>query len=81
MKHINYILGICLSVMLIIASCETTELDLTSNPNALSPEQADATFFLNSIQVDFAYWVSSICDEQVHLSEQMLENLSVRIRK
>ena len=62
MKHINYILGVCLSVMLMIASCETTELDLTSNPNALSPEQADATFFLNSIQVDFAYWVSSMGD-------------------
>ena len=62
MKHINYILGICLSVTLMIASCETTELDLTSNPNALSPEQADATFFLNSIQVDFAYWVSSMGD-------------------
>ena len=45
-----------------IASCETTQLDLTSNPNALSPEQADATFFLNSIQVDFAYWVSSMGD-------------------
>ena len=62
MKHTNYILGICLSVTLMIASCETTELDLTSNPNALSPEQADATFFLNSIQVDFAYWVSSMGD-------------------
>ena len=62
MKHINYILGICLSVTLLFASCETTELDLTSNPNALSPEQADATFFLNSIQVDFAYWVSSMGD-------------------
>ncbi|MDC1049108.1 SusD/RagB family nutrient-binding outer membrane lipoprotein, partial [Flavobacteriaceae bacterium] len=62
MKHINYILGICLSVTLLLASCETTELSLTSNPNALSPEQADATFFLNSIQVDFAYWVSSMGD-------------------
>jgi hypothetical protein len=45
MKFTNYILGICLGVILILGSCETTELDLTSNPNALSPEQADATFF------------------------------------
>jgi hypothetical protein len=62
MKFTNYILGICLGVILILGSCETTELDLTSNPNALSPEQADATFFLNSIQVDFAYWVNSMGD-------------------
>jgi hypothetical protein len=62
MNYTNYILGICLSVTLLLGSCETTELDLTSNPNALSPEQADATFFLNSIQVDFAYWVNSMGD-------------------
>ena len=62
MKFTNYILGICLGVILTLGSCETTELDLTSNPNALSPEQADATFFLNSIQVDFAYWVNSMGD-------------------
>jgi hypothetical protein len=62
MKFTNYILGICLGAILILGSCETTELDLTSNPNALSPEQADATFFLNSIQVDFAYWVNSMGD-------------------
>ena len=62
MKYTNYILGLCLGVSLVLTSCETTELDLTSNPNALSPEQADATFFLNSIQVDFAFWVNSMGD-------------------
>ena len=62
MKDTNYILGLCLGVALVLTSCETTELDLTSNPNALSPEQADATFFLNSIQVDFAFWVNSMGD-------------------
>tara|TARA_B100001093_G_scaffold32785_1_gene28407 strand:+ start:2852 stop:4480 length:1629 start_codon:yes stop_codon:yes gene_type:complete len=62
MKYTNYILGLCLGVALVLTSCETTELDLTSNPNALSPEQADATFFLNSIQVDFAFWVNSMGD-------------------
>ena len=35
--------------------CDTLELDLTENPNALSPNQADAGFFLNSIQIDFAF--------------------------
>jgi len=62
MKYTNYILGLCLSAILVLASCETTELDLTSNPNALSPEQADPEFFLNSIQVDFAFWVHSMGD-------------------
>lgn len=62
MKHINYILGLCLCAIFVLVSCETIELDLTSNPNALSPEQADPTFFLNSIQVDFAYWVNTMGD-------------------
>ena len=34
-----------------MVSCDTLELDLTENPNALSPNQADAGFFLNSIQM------------------------------
>ena len=62
MKYTNYILGLCLSAILLLTSCETTELDLTSNPNALSPNQADPEFFLNSIQVDFAFWVNSMGD-------------------
>ena len=40
---------------LFFASCETTELDLTVNPNALSPTQADPDFYLNAIQISFAY--------------------------
>jgi hypothetical protein len=35
-------------------SCETTELDLTDDPNALTPSQADPNYYINSIQVDFA---------------------------
>ena len=55
MKYTNYILGLCLSTMLVVTSCETLDIELTDNPNALSPSQADPGFFLNSIQVDFAY--------------------------
>jgi len=62
MKYTNYILGLCLSTLLVMTSCETIELDLTDNPNALSPSQADPTFFLNSIQVDFAFWVHNMGD-------------------
>lgn len=53
MKSIKYFL-IALLALFTFNSCETTELDLTNNPNFLSPEQADVNFFLNAIQVDFA---------------------------
>ncbi len=54
MKNINkYITLGLLGGMLAFLSCETTELDITSNPNALTPDQASADFLLNSIQEDF----------------------------
>jgi len=54
MKRLYKILSlalVCSSVF--FYSCETLELDLTENPNALTPEQADVNFYLNSIQEDF----------------------------
>ena len=44
---------------LFFASCETTELDLTQNPNALSPVDADPDFYLNQIQLAYAYLMES----------------------
>ena len=44
---------------LFFASCETTELDLTQNPNALAPAQADPDFYLNAIQISYAYLIES----------------------
>ncbi|PIV50014.1 MAG: SusD/RagB family nutrient-binding outer membrane lipoprotein, partial [Flavobacteriaceae bacterium CG02_land_8_20_14_3_00_34_13] len=40
-------------------SCETTDLNLTENPNALVPLQADVEFFLNDIQISFARTVNT----------------------
>lgn len=40
-------------------SCETTEMDLIDNPNALTPDQADINFFLNDIQISFARTVNT----------------------
>ena len=40
--------------LFMLQSCETTNLDLTKNPNALSPEQASPDFLLNGIQEEFA---------------------------
>ena len=41
-------------------SCETTELDLTENPNRLTPSQADPNFLLNEVQENFARLVESL---------------------
>ncbi|WP_062062079.1 SusD/RagB family nutrient-binding outer membrane lipoprotein [Aquimarina longa] len=38
---------------LLFISCETTELNLTEDPNSLNPNQSDPDLFLNSIQIDF----------------------------
>ena len=53
MKNVKNILGLFFILILVFTSCDTLELDLTENPNALSPNQADAGFFLNSIQINF----------------------------
>jgi len=57
---INKLIAVIMIGLVSFTSCETMELELVDNPNALSPAQADATFFLNSIQVNFAFWVNGI---------------------
>ncbi|MBN4085394.1 SusD/RagB family nutrient-binding outer membrane lipoprotein [Flavobacteriaceae bacterium AH-315-B10] len=60
MKKINNLIKLVLVCgMVIISSCETTNLDLTENPNALTPNQADPDFFLNAVQEDFARFVEN----------------------
>jgi len=59
MKSINKFFAMCLGTLLVLSSCETTDLELTVNPNALDPSQASADFFLNGIQEDFAGWANS----------------------
>ena len=68
MRFINKFLVFCLTGSLVLTSCETAELDLTSNPNALTPEQASSDFFLNAVQEDFASWVHSMGDRGAELS-------------
>ena len=54
MKNINrYIALVVLTGMLGFNSCETTDLDITQDPNALPPELANIDFFLSSIQEDY----------------------------
>ena len=58
-KTNNLIKMLILCGGLFFASCETTELDLTQNPNALSPVDADPDFYLNQIQLSYAYLIES----------------------
>lgn len=60
MKKIFKYLSIALIGGVIVTSCETTELNLTENPNALTPTQADPDFYLNEVQVKFARVVESL---------------------
>jgi hypothetical protein len=43
-------------------------LEILDNPNALSPEQADVDFFLNSIQVDVADFFESVTEEGMEVT-------------
>ena len=64
MKTINKYLCLTLfaGILVIVSSCETIELDITENPNALVPEQANVDFFLNSIQEDFVRHIDGDAD-------------------
>ena len=58
MKKINKYLILTIAVFgLLFQSCETLELELTENPNALSPDQADPAFLFNRIQMEYLFTV------------------------
>ncbi|MEM0938364.1 MAG: SusD/RagB family nutrient-binding outer membrane lipoprotein [Bacteroidota bacterium] len=64
MKIKNSIAGLTLILnTLIFVACESTDLDLTQDPNFLSPSEANADFFLNAIQVDFGKVVNEFGEE------------------
>jgi len=68
MKTLNKLSILALTSILVLSSCETTELDLTTNPNALNPSQASADLFINGIQEDFAYFVDNMGDTGARLT-------------
>ena len=54
MKKINKYYSIAfICSFILFFSCETIELDKSSDPNALSTDQTNVDFFLNSIEEDF----------------------------
>ena len=63
MKNIYKILrAIVVIVLVIFSSCDTFELNLTDDPNYLTPSQADVNFFLNSLQEDFVRQIDGDAD-------------------
>ncbi|MCH9661614.1 MAG: SusD/RagB family nutrient-binding outer membrane lipoprotein [Bacteroidetes bacterium] len=55
MKNINKLSAVVLLLLgLSFTSCETTDLDLLTNPNEITTENASVDRFLTEIQVDFA---------------------------
>ncbi|MDB4582825.1 SusD/RagB family nutrient-binding outer membrane lipoprotein [Draconibacterium sp.] len=67
MKNINRFLRILtLIVLVIFSSCDSFDLDLTNDPNFLTPEQADVDFFLSSIQEDFVRQIEGDADYDIN---------------
>ena len=50
MKYFNKIL-IVIGVMIVMSACDSTDLDLQVNPNAVAPDQASVTDLYNNIQL------------------------------
>ncbi|TRX53009.1 SusD/RagB family nutrient-binding outer membrane lipoprotein [Fulvivirga sp. M361] len=56
----NYIKIFSLLSLLMVGACESTELDLTQDPNALKPDEASTDFFINAIQEEFGRLIASL---------------------
>lgn len=68
MKKINYKIKsiftlVIAAIILLVTSCDGTDLDVNINPNALSPESADPNLVLNTIQ-------TSLINQNFSLSSQ-----------
>ena len=64
MKRIYIFLQVSLlGLLLVFSGCETTDLDITEDPNALGANQASTDLFINSIQRDFGKLIAEMEDE------------------
>jgi hypothetical protein len=67
--------GLCLfAIALGFNSCESTELEILDNPNALIPAEADVDLFLNSIEIQLAaFFDGNQSDDNEGVSENGME--------
>lgn len=68
MKKLKLTYILALFSVFFYTSCETTNLEITSDPNFLSPEDANVDLFLNGIQEDFARFVQGFGDTGAELT-------------
>ncbi|WP_185152742.1 SusD/RagB family nutrient-binding outer membrane lipoprotein [Fulvivirga aurantia] len=56
----NIYKSIIAAVVFFMAGCDTTELDLTKNPNGLATDEATADLYINEVQVNFGALIASL---------------------
>ncbi len=67
MKNLyQYFRTSALVILVIFSACDTYDLNLTENPNALTPTQANVDFFLNSLQEDFVRQIDGDADYDIN---------------
>ena len=76
MKKIFTYFSIALIGALFFNSCETSELNLSDDPNNLTPAQADPDFYLNAVQINFARLVESLGETGAEVTR--IENMGSR---
>ena len=76
MKKIIKYIAVVFVAGALFNSCESTELDLTSDPNALTPGQANPDFYLNAAQQRFAEVVTELGEDGAEVVR--IENMGVR---
>jgi len=67
MKRIYILLIALFATGMVFQSCETTDLDLTANPNALTTEQTDVDLFSNAIQLRYGTLMDSLGNDNAEL--------------
>ncbi len=60
MKKIYKSLVSCVLAVVVLSACESTDLDITQDPNALVTSQARTSLLINSIQEDFGELIGSL---------------------
>lgn len=71
LKQIVFKGSLALAVLLGVASCETTQLEILDNPNALSPGQSDLNLFLNSIQLSTNTFFFQVTEEGMEVTRML----------
>ncbi|GLU43836.1 SusD/RagB family nutrient-binding outer membrane lipoprotein [Allomuricauda sp. NBRC 101325] len=77
MKKIFKYISIVLMVLVPLSSCETTELDLQTDPNSLSGDQADPNLLLNTMQLGYRNAMTSFNNNGAQMTR--IEYMSGRI--